>query len=125
MLQNAPERMREVPPGTSLPRLFGHVFLFAPAVGADVFEPGQPMLDLHRLARAAALPDKVEPIDCAGLVKGLVAHSYYLDGRVDVDLRRRIDGVSAVDPARTRSRNAGAGVRWRPRRPAPRFLAAS
>jgi esterase/lipase superfamily enzyme len=145
VLQNALERLREFTPGTALPRLFDHVFLCAPDVDADVFEPGQPMHDLHQLARAvsvyhntgdvalhvsdytkgnpdrlgshgaaraAALPDKVEQIDCSGLVKGLVEHSYYLDGRVNDDILRSIDGVPAADAARTRSRKAGAGVRW-------------
>jgi esterase/lipase superfamily enzyme len=145
LLQNALERMREFTPGSSLPRLFDHVFLCAPDVDADVFEPGQPMHDLHQLARAvavyhntgdvalhvsdyskgnpdrlgshgaaraAALPDKVEQIDCSGLVKGLVEHSYYLDGRINDDILRSIDGVPAADAARTRSRKSGAGVRW-------------
>ncbi|MCA8965151.1 MAG: alpha/beta hydrolase [Planctomycetes bacterium] len=51
VLQNALERMRDFTPGTVLPRLFEQIFLCAPDVDADVFEPDQPMADLHQLAR--------------------------------------------------------------------------
>ncbi len=55
LLQNALERMREFTPGSSLPRLFDHVFLCAPDVDDSVLEPGQPMGDLHQLARTVSV----------------------------------------------------------------------
>lgn len=55
VLQNALERMREFTPGTALPRLFDHVFLCAPDVDSSVLEPGQPMGDLHELARTVSV----------------------------------------------------------------------
>ena len=55
VLQNALERMREFTPGTTLPRLFEHIFLCAPDVDADVLEPGKPMGDLHELTRAVTV----------------------------------------------------------------------
>lgn len=145
VLQSALERMREFTPGTSLPRLFEHVFLCAADVDGNVLEPGQPMGDLHELARsvsvyhntgdvalhvsdytkgnpdrlgsygasrAGLLPDKIEQVDCSRIVRGLVEHSYYLDGRVADDILRSIDGVPGDDSARTRVRKPGAGVRW-------------
>ncbi len=145
VLQNALERMRDFTPGTTLPRLFEHIFLCAPDVDADVLEPGRPMGDLHELARqvtvyhntgdvalhvsdytkgnpdrlgshgatrAAMLPDKVQQVDCSGIVGGFVEHSYYLAGRVNDDILRSIDGVAADDPSRGRTRKPGHGVRW-------------
>lgn len=55
VLQNALERMREFTPGSALPRLFDHVFLCSPDVDDSVLEPGQPMGDLHQLARTVSV----------------------------------------------------------------------
>lgn len=55
VLQNALERMREFSPGPALPRLFEYVFLCAPDVDASVLEPGQPLGDLHELARTVSV----------------------------------------------------------------------
>lgn len=55
VLQNALERMRQFTPGSALPRLFDHVFLCAPDVDDAVLEPGQPMGDLHQLARTVSV----------------------------------------------------------------------
>ena len=55
LLQNALERMREFTPGSALPRLFDHVFLCSPDVDDAVLEPGQPMGDLHQLARTVSV----------------------------------------------------------------------
>ena len=145
VLQNALERLRMFTPGGALPRLFEYVFLCAPDVDNSVLEAGQPMGDLHQLARAvsvyhntgdvalhisdytkgnpdrlgsygaaraAALPDKIEQIDCSAIVGGLIEHSYYLDGRVAADILRSIDAVPADDRTRTRVRKVGGGVRW-------------
>ena len=145
VLQNALERMREFTPGTALPRLFEYIFLCAADVDNSVLEPGQPMGDLHQLARivsvyhntgdvalhvsdytkgnpdrlggygasrAGMLPDKIEQIDCATIVGGLVEHSYYLDGHVADDILLSIDGVPVDDERRTRVPRPGGGVRW-------------
>ena len=55
VLQNALERIREFSPGPALPRLFEYVFLCAPDVDASVLEPGQPLGDLHELARTVSV----------------------------------------------------------------------
>ena len=55
VLQNALERMRQFTPGTTLPRLFEHVFLCAPDVDGNVLEQGQPMGDVHELARTVSV----------------------------------------------------------------------
>lgn len=64
-------------------------------------------------ARAAALPDKVQQVDCGDVVGGLVEHSYYLDGRCNDDILLAIDGVPDDDPRRPRARKPGPGVIWR------------
>jgi esterase/lipase superfamily enzyme len=55
VLQNTLERLREFTPGTALPRLFEYVFLCAPDVDSSVLEPGEPMGDLHELARTVSV----------------------------------------------------------------------
>lgn len=62
--------------------------------------------------RAALLPDKIEQVDCRAIVRGFVEHSYYLDGRVNDDILRSIDGVPPADPLRNRVHKPGLGVRW-------------
>jgi esterase/lipase superfamily enzyme len=51
VLQNTLERMRSFANGTSLPRLFEHVFMCAPDVSDDVLEPEKAMGDLHQITR--------------------------------------------------------------------------
>jgi esterase/lipase superfamily enzyme len=55
VLQNALERLRMFTPGGALPRLFEYVFLCAPDVDNSVLEVGQPMGDLHQLARTVSV----------------------------------------------------------------------
>jgi esterase/lipase superfamily enzyme len=55
VLQHALVRMRQFTPGPALPRLFEYVFLCAPDVDGSVLEPGQPMGDLHQLARTVSI----------------------------------------------------------------------
>jgi esterase/lipase superfamily enzyme len=83
------------------------------ALHVSDYTKGNPdRLGSHGAARAAALPDKVQQVDCSRIVGGLVEHSYYLDGRVNDDILRSIDGVPPDDAQRTRARVAGPGVRW-------------
>ncbi len=63
-------------------------------------------------SRAGLLPDKVQQLDCSGIVSGLVQHSYYLDGRVNADILLSLDDVAVDGEGRTRTRLAGPGVRW-------------
>lgn len=49
VLQNALGRVWDHSPGSSLPRLFDHVFLCAADVDDNVLEPGQPMERLHQI----------------------------------------------------------------------------
>ncbi|MBL8753338.1 MAG: alpha/beta fold hydrolase [Planctomycetes bacterium] len=69
-------------------------------------------LGTYGASRSAVLPDKVEQVDCSGIVGGLVEHSYYLDGRVADDILLSIDGVDVGDERRSRVPKPGAGVRW-------------
>jgi esterase/lipase superfamily enzyme len=83
------------------------------ALHVSDYTKGNPeRLGSHGAARAAALPDKVQQVDCSRIVGGLVEHGYYLDGRVNDDILRSIDGVPPDDPQRPRARKAGPGVRW-------------
>jgi esterase/lipase superfamily enzyme len=64
-------------------------------------------------ARAALLPDKVQQVDCSGIVGGLVEHSYHLDGRVNDELVLSLDGIAVDANTRTRVRKVAPGVQWR------------
>jgi esterase/lipase superfamily enzyme len=57
-------------------------------------------------ARPAALHNKVNQIDCTPVVKGIVEHSYYIDGWVNRDIRLSIAGLPPDDPRRFRKRSA-------------------
>ncbi len=55
LLQNAVERCDAFTPGNALPRLFEHIFLCAPDVDDTVLEKGQPLEQLHELARSVSV----------------------------------------------------------------------
>jgi esterase/lipase superfamily enzyme len=55
VLQNALPRIDQFTPGTALPRIFEHIFLCAPDVDDNVLEAGQPMGNLHELARSVSV----------------------------------------------------------------------
>lgn len=83
------------------------------ALHVSDYTKGNPeRLGSYGAVRAAMLPDKIEQVDCSAIVGGFVEHSYYLDGRVNDDILRSIDGVAADAGERTRTRKQGAGVRW-------------
>jgi esterase/lipase superfamily enzyme len=144
-LQNALERVRQFTGHSALPRIFDQVFLCSPDVDDNVLEPGQPMGDLHEVARRvtvyynsgdaalrisdytkgnpdrlgthgparpALLHSKVHQVDCSAAVGGLVEHSYYMDGRANVDLQLSIAGAAEEDPARPRRRVTTPGNVW-------------
>jgi esterase/lipase superfamily enzyme len=145
VLQNTLPRVDQFTPGTALPRLFEHIFLCAPDVDDNVLESGQPMGNLHELARSisvyhnrgdvamyvsdytkgnperlgtsgaarpASLHNKVHQIDCTPIVKGIVEHSYYMDGRVNQDIRFSIGGIAHEDPRRPRRRSVDLPNVW-------------
>lgn len=55
VLQNALGRLWEFSPGDHLPRIFDQVFMCAPDVDDDVFEPGKPMERLPQVAQAITI----------------------------------------------------------------------
>lgn len=65
-------------------------------------------------ARPELLHHKINQVDCTPIVKGFVEHSYYLDGRVNDDIKLSIDGYELDSPERTRSLISSNNV-WRMR----------
>jgi esterase/lipase superfamily enzyme len=63
-------------------------------------------------ARPTLVHNKVHQIDCTGIVKGLVEHSYYLMGNVNADIRMSIDSVPHDDSRRHRNRVGVMGNQW-------------
>ena len=55
LLQEALQRLDDYTPSNSLPRIFEHVFLCAPDVDDDVFEPGRPLARLPELSRCVTV----------------------------------------------------------------------
>jgi len=55
VLQNALGRLWDFSPGTTLPRMFEHVFLAAADVDSTVLESGQPMELVHQIGNAVAI----------------------------------------------------------------------
>lgn len=83
------------------------------ALHVSDYTKGNPeRLGSNGAARAGALPDKIQQVDCSGIVGGIVEHSYHLDGRVNADILLSLDGVAPDGAGRTRSRAPGPGVRW-------------
>ncbi len=55
LLQHMLERMGRFTPGSSLPRIFDHIFLCAADVDDDALEPDHPLGNLHQLAREVTI----------------------------------------------------------------------
>jgi len=55
LLQHALARMAEHTPGSALPRLFEHVFLCAADVDDTALETGQPLSQVHEIARSVSV----------------------------------------------------------------------
>ncbi len=55
LLQHALARMAEHTPASALPRLFEQVFLCAPDVDDNALEPGQPLGQVHEIARSVSV----------------------------------------------------------------------
>ncbi len=135
VLQNAVERIGEHASGGTPPRILDQVFLCAPDIGEEAFEQGQPLQQLHCLARDVTiyfnrgdtamyisdytkgnsdrlghggvanplvLHRNVQQVDCSEVVTGIVEHSYFLDGRINGDIRESLDSVPQNARARAR-----------------------
>ncbi|MDK2744578.1 MAG: alpha/beta fold hydrolase [Nitrospira sp.] len=77
------------------------------------FTKGNPdRLGSNGPARPSLVHNKVNQIDCSGIVKGLVEHSYYLVGNVNGDIRMSIDGMPHEDPRRRRNKTGTMGNQW-------------
>ena len=84
------------------------------ALHVSDYTKGNPdRLGSNGATRAGLLPDKVQQVDCSGIVGGIVEHSYYLDGRVNDDILLSLDGFAPDANTRTRVRKAAPGVQWR------------
>jgi esterase/lipase superfamily enzyme len=59
-------------------------------------------------AKPASLHNKIHQIDCSDIVSGRVEHSYYLDGRVNKDIRASIAGVKHDSEHRDRRQKGNA-----------------
>jgi esterase/lipase superfamily enzyme len=55
VLQNTLDRMSKYNEGSMLPRMFEHIFMCAPDVDDDVFEPGKALVRLPELARSISV----------------------------------------------------------------------
>jgi len=64
-------------------------------------------------ARPALLHNKVHQVDCSAIVGGVVEHSYYMDGRVNQDIRLSIASAGFDDPLRSRTRSPDLPNVWR------------
>lgn len=54
-------------------------------------------LGLRGANRPADLDARIHQVDCSEIVSGLVEHSYYQRGRVNMDIRQSIDGIMPDD----------------------------
>lgn len=63
-------------------------------------------------ARPQALHQKVQQIDCSGIVGGLTQHSYYTNGRIARDIRLALQAVPPEQPGRGLNPGAAANL-WR------------
>lgn len=55
VLQNTVARIFDFTPGSTMPRIFEHVFMCAPDVDDNVFEPNAPLGMIHELARSVTV----------------------------------------------------------------------
>jgi len=60
-------------------------------------------LGANGAAHPHMLHNKICQIDCSDVVTGIVEHSYYLNGSINGDIKRSIEGFAQDDPRRNRS----------------------
>lgn len=64
------------------------------------------------MARPSLVHNKIHQIDCTPIVRGLVEHSYYLWGHVNLDIAQNIEGLSLDHESRKR-KNLGQSREWK------------
>lgn len=69
---------------------------------SDYTKQNPDRLGLNGPANPSRLNQKVHQIDCSDIVKGVVEHSYYLNGNVNLDIRQSIHGKEHGDDKRNR-----------------------
>ena len=69
-------------------------------------------LGTNGAARPGVTHTKIHQIDCSRLVHGVVEHSYYLCGNINMDIRKSIAGLSQDDTSRPRTQSPKANNCW-------------
>lgn len=70
---------------------------------SDYTKQNPDRLGLNGAANPSRLNQKIHQIDCSDIVSGLVEHSYYLDGNVNLDIRQSLQGSKHDDENRNRT----------------------
>ena len=74
--------------------------------GSDITKGNPDRLGTNGTAKPDDLDPKVSQIDCSNIVEGLMEHSYYLKGRINMDIRMSLDNVAQEAKGRTRKLSA-------------------
>jgi esterase/lipase superfamily enzyme len=61
---------------------------------SDATKGNPARLGEHGAARPALIHQKIHQVDCSPIVKGVVEHGYYLNGRVNEDIRYSINDIA-------------------------------
>ena len=70
---------------------------------SDYTKQNPDRLGLNGAANPSRLNQKIHQINCSDIVSGLVEHSYYLDGNVNLDIRQSLQGSKHDDVNRNRT----------------------
>jgi len=70
--------------------------------GSDYTKGNPDRLGSYGVANPLQLHRKVFQVDCSHIVDGFMEHSYYLQGRVNTDIRKSLDNLPQEDSTRTR-----------------------
>lgn len=80
---------------------------------SDFTKQNPDRLGLNGTANPSRLNQKIHQIDCSDIVSGVVEHSYYLNGNVNLDIRQSIHGKEHDDAIRNRmTRNNSWPNQW-------------
>lgn len=80
---------------------------------SDVTKSNPDRLGTNGAAQPYRLHNKVHQIDCSPVVKGLVEHSYYMSGSVNMDVRQSMDGIPHDSTRRNRETTYELPNLWR------------
>jgi esterase/lipase superfamily enzyme len=81
--------------------------------GSDYTKGNPDRLGQNGVARPALIHQKVHQVDCSPIVSGFMEHSYYLDGRVNSDIRMSLANLAMDDERRTRTRDQDLPNIWK------------